>query len=208
MDQNITPNGPATTVSTISRSKDASTSFLPYSIAALVVAVIGTVVILIQLTSVNAKEQQMSQALDEQKTVYNSLSDVADQVNQIDVLVKGLSQAYQAQVPFDKVLDLVEKTSYQPAVYDAVGIDQKGKVSLVGTVDRYNNFAQLVKAIKGQNDNDGITDEVNIDSASQGVSNVSTDGGTNEQVQTKFSINFQIKPDLFKDPTIFAGYET
>lgn len=206
MDQIQTPKGPIAHVSTLNRAPDASFSLVPYAIAVLVITIIGALTILVKFTSLASQEEQMAQALNEQKAKYDGMSEVAAKVENIVNLTDTLETAYAAQVPFGQVLDMLEQTSYTAATYDMVSIEKGGKVSLSGGVNRYSNFASLIKALKDTNEGDGITEDVRIDSVGQALSSETVGAETSTAIKTMFSITFDVKSDLFAKPSLFGGY--
>lgn len=196
---------PAPVISTLNRTGGDGNSLEPYIIAAFVASLIMMLVLLFYWGSVANREKNMAVSLAEKKQEYVALNSVENKIFEIKDLVTGLDVAYAAQVPFDKLLTLVEKTSTNTTKYQSVSISQEGVVTLAGSVSTYNDFAKLVKSFRGEpGDGASLTDQVKIASAAQSMVSTGSGETAGQAKETKFNLSFKIRPTLFTNPDLTA----
>jgi len=207
LDNNIQNKASEPQVTTLQREAVGSKgSVVPFILGATVIALIGLMVVAFRYASLNNSIKQAQTKLSEANNQYLQVQEYGDRVNKLATVLSALDDASSKQIAYKAVLELLENSTYKQAKVTSLNIKDSGNISISGTAGSYNEFAKLIKSIRGGRDDNpqGLTSSISFGSVSQDfVKQLS--GETEVQVPaTSFTISFNLKNELFLNPASFV----
>ena len=206
LENNTQNKAPEPQVTTLQREAVGSKgSVVPYILGAAVISFVGLVIVAFRYGSLNNSIEQAQMKLTEVQSQYAQVQDYGERVNKLATVLAAFDEASAKQIAYNDVLTLLQNSTYKQAKIESLNIKDNGNVSISGSTSSYNDFAKLIKSIRGGRDNNpqGLTSSVTFGSVSQDFVKQLSDNVEVQVPATTFSISFNLKSDLFLDPTSF-----